>query len=171
MWCLCRKSSNHSQHQSPFSRFRFIVQKSHGSDGPVAGTRDLLRHVWSKRVRSSATSTPGTKLLKPIAVQHPVCPNCDGSNLRQHGQSIRGRTIHRDTNPVETHLMSNFSFVRSALSRSVHRKIACALFQDLLSGAVSSLALTMSLDSKRGPGQCVECPAAPCHVHVEWRFH
>ena len=86
--------------------------------------------------------------------------------------SLSGGALFTETRiPVETHLMSNFSFVRSALSRSVHRKIACALFQDLLSGAVSSLALTMSLDSKRGPGQCVECPAAPCHVHVEWRFH
>ena len=39
MWCFCRKSSNHSQHQSPSSRFRFIVQKSHGPDCPEAGTR------------------------------------------------------------------------------------------------------------------------------------
>ena len=136
MWCLCRKSYNLSQHQSPFSRFRFFVQKSHGPDSPLAGTRVFLRHASSRRVCSSPTSTPGTKLFKPIAVQHPVCPKTG---------SLSGCALFTETRiPVETHLMSNFSFVRSAMSRSVHRKNDCSLFQDLLSGAVSSLALTMS---------------------------
>ena len=41
MWCLCRKSSNHSQHQPPFSRFRLIVQKNHGPDCPVVEARTI----------------------------------------------------------------------------------------------------------------------------------
>ena len=93
MWCLCRKSPNQSQHQSLFSRSRFIVQKSHGPDCPVAGTSVFLRHASSDRRQ------PLGKTVEPLTVQHRICPYRDGRNFRQNGQAIKGRSDHRNTNP------------------------------------------------------------------------
>ena len=64
--------------------------------------------------------------------------------MRQYGQSITGRTVHRDTNPRRDPPDVKLFLVRPASSRIVRKKNPCALFQRLLSGAVSSVALTVS---------------------------
>ena len=122
MWCLCRKVSNHSQHKLPFSRFMFIVQKSHGPDCPVAGARVFLRHAPSTRVCNSSTSAP----VKPIHFAPIVIEAiCDNTAMETRGCQ---------TCP---------SSGRRSLALYTE-KFACALFQSLLSRTVSGVALTIS---------------------------
>ena len=47
--CLCRKSFNHSQHQSPFSRLKVIVEKSQGPVCSAASVRAFLRHASTRK--------------------------------------------------------------------------------------------------------------------------
>ena len=78
--CVCRKSSNHSQHHSPISQFRLIVQKSHGPDCPVADARVLCRHMSSRGACNASALGSRGKTLKVFTVQHPICTNSDGGN-------------------------------------------------------------------------------------------
>ena len=61
MWCLCRKSSNHWQHQTPFSLFRLMVLKGHGDANPVAKACGFWRHASLKNLNSASTFTRGAK--------------------------------------------------------------------------------------------------------------
>ena len=141
--CLCRKSSNHSQHQPPFSRFRLIVQKSHSPDYSVADACPPASRVVHKGLQRVDIGSRG-KILKIFKVQHPICPIVMGATGNSTARHPGGAPFTDTRIPVDTHRMSNCSFVRPAFSRIVRKKIACASFHGLLSGAVSSVPLTCS---------------------------
>ena len=86
--CLCRKSSNHSQHQPPFSRFRLIVQKSHSPDYSVADACPPASRVVHKGLQRVDIGSRG-KNLKIFKVQHPLCPDGDGGNWQIAQPGIR----------------------------------------------------------------------------------
>ena len=104
--CFCRKSSNHSQHQSPFSRLRLIVQLHHGPNCSAAGTRVFLRHASSKKVCRRSTSTLGAELLNLSRFRTKVAPIVVEAKCDTKGKPPGVCTIiHRNTNPCR--LMSH----------------------------------------------------------------
>ena len=124
----------------------FTIQVYRGQEPRYRLSRgwDTRRHASSKRVCKRSTSIPGTKLLNLSRFNTQFAPIVMEAICANTGNLSRSALFTETRIPVETHLMSNISFVRPALSRIVHRKIACALFQRLLSGAVSSVALKVS---------------------------
>ena len=129
MWCLCRKSSNHSQHQTPFSPFRMKVQKSHGDANPEADACALRRHASLENVYSASTSTLGAKILNLSWSNTQIVPIvtvaiCVGTTVTHQGDGKFTDT----RSPVLTHLKSIVSRGRLECSRITQMKMAWALF-------------------------------------------
>ena len=73
-----------------------------------------------------------------------------------------------DASSCVTRHPKGFVSSKLALSSSAHRKIACASFQGLLSGAVSRVALTKSpLTKQESEPVPAECPAEHVYTHAE----
>ena len=134
--CVASRPTTHSTNHL-FSRLRLIVQNE-----PRSRACPPASHVVQKGLQRVDIRPRGRTLKKNSRLNTQFAPmvmqaTCDNT------AKLPGGALLTDTRiPVVTHRMSNCSFVRPAFSRVVHRKIACVLFQGLLSGAVSSVALT-----------------------------
>ena len=126
MWRLCRQSSNHSQHQSPFSRYRLIAQKSHGDNTPVVVGHVFRRHASLKNVGRASTSTPSAKLLNFSWFSTQVVPIVNDAIGAGKTVAPQGADAHARS-PVSTHLMSNVSRGRPACSLIGPMKICLGL--------------------------------------------
>ena len=104
MWCFGRKSSNHSQHQSPFSLL------SHGDDASVAEARAFRRHASLKKCLNRFGIKVGRKRLDFSRFSSQVVPIVN--DAVGAGITERPRGVATDTrSPESTHLMSK-SFPR-----------------------------------------------------------
>ena len=138
--CLCRKSSNHSQHHRPFSWLKVIVQKSHGPKCRVAEERRFQRQASLKRACTSEQSTPGAIVFKVSALITQLPPKVQEANGTIDIINPCGAQLTSTRSPRVTHRTANISRSSLACSFMIVMKIADALFHGLLNRSTTCVA-------------------------------
>ena len=103
----------------------------------------LASRIIQKGLQQTDINT-GSKTVELSRFRTHVAPVVMEASCDETGKAPEGVLFTEMRMPVETHLMSNVSLGRAALSHMPHGKTACALFHGLLSRAISSVALTIS---------------------------
>ena len=161
-----RKSSKHSQQQSPFSRLRLIVQKSHGPDCSAARVRAFMRHASSKKGLQQADINTGSKTVELSRFRTHVAPVVMETSCDKTGNAPEGALFTETRMPVETHLMSNVSLGRATLSHMAPGKTRLR-FVPWSCPERFQVSLSRYLHSGRSSGFIFVHPAAHVCLHVE----